>query len=167
MSSTLVKTLNLAHEFALASQRKDITHIAQLLSEMGEFEIQDDALETYAVGKAEFLTWYANKLEQTVIHAITYDQCLHCQIGARVVLFNDGKFPRKIKDSSERIKAGYKVDAVDDTITDLKFCFVLMQTENPYKFECEIDRIKTHLGNGVSILEIREIMQREDDSERD
>jgi hypothetical protein len=165
MSSILVQTLNLADEFAQASQRKDISYLEQLLSDSGEFEIQDETLETYDVTKTVFLDWYATKLNQTPISTISFDQCLHCQIGARVVLFNDGTFPRKLKDSSERVKAGFKVDSSEGKIVNLKFCFVFLETENKYKFECEIDRIKAHMGSGLSIPEILTVIKREDESD--
>jgi hypothetical protein len=159
MSSTLVKTLNLTHEFAQASQQKDILYLKKLLSDEGEFEIQDDALETYDVNKAEFLVWYANKLEQTAITTISYDQCLDCQIGGSVVLFNDGKFPRKIKDPSERVKAGFKLEVVEDKIVNLKFCFVFLETENKYKFQCDMDRMKKYQEKGLTQSEILKAMQ--------
>jgi hypothetical protein len=156
MSSVAVKTLNLAHEFAQASQRNDIPYLTQLLDDSGEFEIQDDTLETYDVSKSEFLVWYASKLNQTAITSISFDQCLHCQIGASVVLFNDGSFPRRLKDSSERVKAGFKVDSSEGKIVNLKFCFVFLETENKYKFQCEIEAYEEDLRKGLSITEIRQ-----------
>lgn len=165
MSSMLVKTLYLVHEFAHASQRKDLSYLEQLLSDSGEFEIQDETLETYDVGKTEFLNWYSQKLNQTAITSISYDQCLHCQIGASVVLFNDGTFPRKIKDSSERVKSGFKVDVKEDKIDNLKFCFVFLKTENKYKFQCEIDEMKEDFKKGLTITEV--LQKRKEDPTSD
>jgi hypothetical protein len=141
MYSSIVKTSDQIIEFAQASMRKDISYIEGLLSDSGEYEIQNDSLETVEVGKQEFIKWYSNKLSQTSIQSIEYDQCLHCQIGARVVLFNAGKFPRQIKDASERSKTGYKIESKDDSITSLKFCFVFLETDNKYEFQCAIDKL--------------------------
>jgi len=145
MYTSLVKTSDLIIEFAQASIRKDISYIEGLLSDIGEYEIQNNSLETIEVGKQEFITWYSNKLSQTPIQSIEYDQCLHCQIGARVVLFNEGKFPRQIKDTSERSKTAYKIESNADYITSLKFCFVFLETDNKYEFQCEIDKLREQL----------------------
>jgi hypothetical protein len=161
MSSSLVKTLNLVHEFAHASQRKDLSYLAQLLSDSGEFEIQDESLEICEVDKTVFLEWFAQELNHTAINSISYDQCLHCQIGASVVLFNGGTFPRKIKDSSERVKSGYMVDVKEDKIENLKFCFVFLKTENKYKFQCNIEEMQEDLKKGLSIAEALEKRKRD------
>jgi hypothetical protein len=90
---------------------------------------------------------------------------LHCQIGASVVLFNDGTFPRKIKDSSERVKSGFKVDVKEDKIDNLKFCFVFLKTENKYKFQCEIDEMKEDFRKGLTITEV--LQKRKEDPSSD
>ncbi len=57
-------------------------------------------------------------------------------IGNKVVLFNGGKFPRVIKDVSERSKTGLMLEIEDDKIIGINFCYVFAKTENLYQFEC-------------------------------
>lgn len=153
MTQTLIPTQNIAVEFALASERKDLHHLESLLSVNGTFDIQTADLETLEVGKHEFIKWYEMKLQETEITSIDYDQCLHCFIGNRVVLFNDGQFPRIVKDDSERSKTGIMIDIQDGLISTLKFCYLFAVTDNRYVFECRIDRIKEYLSQGMSYKE--------------
>lgn len=74
-------------------------------------------------------------------------------IGNSVVIFNDGKFPRTIKDSSERSKTGIMIDVKDYKIITLKFCFLFLKTENKYKYECTLDEINKLEKQGLSFEE--------------
>lgn len=156
MDITAIKTADIAIEFANATKRNDIELLNSLLHDNGEFEIQNKENEIIAANKSEFLNWYKTKLDTTPITKITYDQCLFCSIGNRVVIFNDGKFPRTIKDFSERSQAGIMIDADDNKITTLKFCFIFLKTENKYEFECVADQIKELQKQGVSFDEALE-----------
>lgn len=153
MDITAIKTTDIAIEFAKATRLNDIELLNSLLHENGEFEIQDKENEVIDANKSEFLKWYKTKLDTMPITKITYDQCLHCCIGNSVVIFNDGTFPRAIKDSSERSKTGIMIDAKDNKITRLKFCFVFLKTENKYEFECTRDKVKELQKQGLSFNE--------------
>ena len=153
MSQTFTLTQNIAVEFALASERKDLHHLECLLSENGTFDIQTVDLETLEVGKYEFIKWYEMKLQETEITCAAYDRCLHCFIGNQVVLFNDGQFPRIIKDCSERSKTGIMLDIQNGLISTLKFCYLFAVTDNKFVFECRIDRIKEYQSQGMSYKE--------------
>lgn len=153
MTQTLTPTKNIAVEFALASERKDLHHLQSLLAENGTFDIQTADLETLEVVKHEFIKWYGMKLQETEISSIAYDQCMFCFIGNQVVLFNDGQFPRTVKDSSERSKTGIMLDIQDGLISTLKFCYLFVVTDNKYVFECRIDKIKEYQAHGMSYRE--------------
>lgn len=153
MTKTLIKTKNIAVEFALASESKDLTHLERLLSEDGTFDIQLADLETQEVGKYKFIKWYGMKLQETEITSIAYDRCLHCFIGNRVVLFNDGQFPRSIKDCSERSKTGIMLDIQDGLISTLKFCYLFAEADNPYIIECQLAKIKEYKSLGMPFKE--------------
>ena len=156
MDITAIKTSDIAIEFANATKRNDIELLNSLLHDNGEFEILNKENEIIAANKSEFLNWYKAKLEITPITSITYDQCLFCSIGNKVVIFNDGKFPRTIVDLSEHSKAGIMIDADDNKITTLKFCFIFLKTENKYEFECVADKIRELLKQGVPFDEALE-----------
>ena len=147
---TKTKTTDIAVEFAQASQLKDIEYLKYLLHDNGEFEIQNDHNEDIVANKNEFIKWYETKLSYTPITDILYDQCLNCHFGNSVVIFNDGKFPRSINDSSQRSKTGLMIDTKDGKIFILKFCFVFLKTENKYEFECIGEKIKKYMDEGLS-----------------
>ncbi len=162
MDIPLTKTEDIAKEFANASKLIDIPHLESLLDENGEFEIQNDQLDIIHANKEEFIKWYEVKLKATAITDIEYDQCLHCHIGNTVIIFNDGKFPRTIKDISERSKTGLMVDAKDGKIMTIKFCFVFLKTENKYQVDCIIERFKQLRREGLSFEEAYSIVADED-----
>jgi len=153
MTQTLIPTQNIAVEFALASKNKDLPHLESLLSENGTYDIQTADLETLEVSKQEFIEWYGMKLQETEITSIVYDRCLHCFIGNRVVLFNDGQFPRSIKDCSERSKTGIMLDIQDGLISTLKFCYLFAKADNPYVVECQLAKIKEYKSLGMPFKE--------------
>jgi hypothetical protein len=165
MNKTIIKTADIAIEFAQATKLNDIKLVESLLHDNGEFQVQDIKNEIIDANKNEFIKWYKTKLDNTPITDIVYDQCLHCQIGNSVVIFNNGKFPRTIKDSSERSKTGLMIDTKEGKIITMKFCFVFLKTENKYEFECNLDKIKTLINQGLSINEAYKIVIGNDPSE--
>ena len=124
MEEMLVKSKDISIEFANAALQKNIEHIEYLLSDEGTFNIQDNELETQDANKEQFIKWFGQKIEKIPITKIDFDQCLHCMIGNKVVLFNDGMFPRIVKDISERSKTGLMLDIKDGKIFEIAFCYV-------------------------------------------
>jgi hypothetical protein len=136
MEKLLIKTKDISIEFANAVKLKDLNLIENLLSETGTFSIQDSELETQEANKSQFIKWFRQKLKRVVIYKVDFDLCLHCMIGNKVVLFNDGKFPRTIQHNYERSKTGLMLEIEADKISSISFCFVFAKTENLYQFEC-------------------------------
>jgi hypothetical protein len=136
--------------FSEAIKEKNIELIASFLSANGIFDTQNADLNTIESDKVTFVDWFSNRLNLTIISSVTFDQCIHCKIGNPVVLFNNGEFPRIIKDSSERSKTGLMLDIKEGKITNIKFCYIFAKTENKYKFECDGEQIKKHMGDGLS-----------------
>ena len=136
MEKQLIKTKDISIEFANAVKLKDLNLIENLLSETGTFSVQDTELETQEANKAQFIKWFRQKLKRVVIYKVDFDQCLYCMIGNKVVLFNDGKFPRTIQHNYERSKTGLMLEMDADKISSISFCFVFAKTENLYQFEC-------------------------------
>jgi len=136
MEKQLIKTKDISIEFANAVKLKEINLIENLLSDTGTFSIQDSELETQEANKSQFIKWFRQKLKRVVIYKVDFDLCLHCMIGNKVVLFNDGKFPRTIQHNYERSKTGLMLEIEDDKISSISFCFVFAKTENLYQFEC-------------------------------
>ena len=107
-------------------------------------------IETIFVNRQEFMRWYESKLDNAVITDIDYDQCLHCMIGNKVILFNRGKFPILFKDDSERSKTGLMLEFKDGKIAGINFCRVFLNTTNKAVFECRGEKVKEFIEQGLS-----------------
>lgn len=153
MTTTTIKTADIAIEFAKATKNNDYELLDFLLHDQGEFQVQNEDNDNIDANKNEFIKWYKSKLAITPITDVVYDQCLHCYIGNKVVIFNDGKFPRTIKDVSERSKTGLMIGVKDDKIINMRFCFVFLKTDNKYQYECIQDKVKEFEKQGVSYNE--------------
>ena len=149
METTLIKKQDITLEFALASKNKNIELLKALLSEDGTFHIQDQDRNTIKVGREDFLKWYKEKLDITTIESIEYDQCLFCLLGSPVVLFNNGKFPRLVKDCGERTKTGLALNIRDNKIAEMGFCYSLLKTENKPIFEATFEKIAKYIEAGI------------------
>lgn len=147
------KPLNMAQKFAQATVSNNLALLETLLDNNGEFEIQDQKNESLVADKWGFLEWYGSKLERTHIYKVFFDKCLFCAVGNRVVIFNDGKFPRTIKDDSERSKTGIMIEELDGKIIELKFCYLFLKTENKYEVDCKLDTIRAFQKIGHSFEE--------------
>ena len=153
METTLIKTEDIATEFARGTKQKDIELLKTLLNKDGTFQIQNEELDTIEVDKREFIKWYKDKLDSTTVTTIDYDQCILCATGNSVVLFNSGKFPRAIIDDSERSKTGLMLNIKNGKINDIRFCFSFLKTENRNVFECRGEKIKEYIKQGLSTSE--------------
>jgi len=149
----LVTTKDTIKLFSASIRDKNLELLSSLLASDGLFELQLPDLSTAESNKLTFVNWIADKLKETKITTVGYDQCLHCKIGNPVVLFNEGTFPRTIKDSSERSKTGLMLEIEEGQINRIKFCFVFVETENKYDFECKSEIIKGYIKNGLSFDE--------------
>ena len=159
MKHTETSVRDIVNDFAVSTKNNSITDIEYLLCDEGYYEIQLENLETFETNKTEFLQWFSNKLNTTIITDVEFDQCIHCAVGNNVLLFNKGLFPRTVKDASERSKTGLMIGVTDGVITQIKFCYVFMKTDNKYAFECQIDDIKALMkAEGISFHEAQKRM---------
>ncbi len=128
-------TKDIIDAFSDALLNKNVNLLESLLDDNGQFNIQTERLNTIVVNKKRFLSWMNKRLKNDDIHAIEKDTCLHCSMGATVLLINKGQFPRQIKNSAERSKTGLMLETNNNSITQIKFCYVFTKTENLYVFE--------------------------------
>lgn len=138
IKTTLPATKLIVKEFANATIKNDLIKISDLLCDNGDYEIQTKNLVIRKANKKSFLKWFKNKLSETQVINVDYDQCIHCYIGNPVLLFNNGEFPIIIKDSSWRTKMGLMLDVQNNIIKRIKFCALFLKTENPYVYEKRI-----------------------------
>ena len=136
----------LENKFAKAIVNMDFQLLSEILHNDGEFNIQDKEFETKDVNKKGFIKWITTKRNEITQVEYYFDQCLHCKIGNPVVIFNNGSFPREIKDSSEKSKTGLMLNVKDNKIDTVQFCYTLLNTENKCMFEINGDIVKEYLG---------------------
>lgn len=128
----------------------DFAQLADLLDDNGEYNIQDNNLQTIDVNKDQFLAWITDKRKEVSALEYYFDQCLYCKIGNPVVMFNNGDFPREILDSSEQSKTGLMLNAQDNKINVVRFCYTLLNTENKYQFEIHASVVKEYMGGNFA-----------------
>lgn len=129
-------------ELAEAIATFNITKVADLLSENGEYHIQDEKDEIILSNKVNFLKWLGDCIDEflfvnedrTKLNYII-DQCLHCRIGNPVIIFENGRFPVFTRDLSQREKCGLMLEFKCNLVSDISLCFLFLKTDNPFLFE--------------------------------
>ena len=139
--------------FVIACKTVDIKRIEGMLADTGEYDVQDDALEAIVTDKSTFLIWFKQRLEQTKIESVDYDNCLYCNIGCPVVLFNKGEFPRRARSLSENSTTGLRIGVGNGSINRVQFCNNLVRTETQFEFERVGHKIVDLTKKGVSFHE--------------
>ena len=129
-------------ELAEAIATFNITKVADLLSEIGEYGIQDEKEESVIGNKSEFLKWLGDCIDEFLFVnedldqlEYTIDQCLHCRIGNPVIIFENGRFPVFTRSLGDREKIGLMLEFKDNLISDISFCGLFLRTDNPFLFE--------------------------------
>jgi hypothetical protein len=139
--------------FTEAVLEKNYVLISELLSDKGEYTIQDKDLETIDVNKTEFLKWFLAKLRDIKILSVDYDQCSLCKIGNPVIIFNKGLFPKTAIDDSEKSMTGLMLDIQENKIIGITFCYSFLHRENKYLLDCKAEKIKKLMNEGFSIID--------------
>jgi hypothetical protein len=126
----------------------DITKVAKLLSEKGEFQIQNENEERIEANKPDFLKWLSDCIDEFLFVnedrtrlEFTIDQCLYCRIGNPVIIFENGRFPVFSRDLGDREKCGLMVEFKDNLVSDISFCYLFVKTDNQYLFEKKCSRL--------------------------
>jgi len=134
-------------ELANAIASFNIVRVIELLSETGNYCIQDENEEIVISDKASFINWLTNCFDEFLYVNedsdelnYTIDQCLHCKIGNPVIIFENGRFPVFTREPWEREKCGLMLEFDDNLVSGITFCFVFLKTDNPYHFEKKCTR---------------------------
>jgi hypothetical protein len=115
-----VKTQVLFAE-AIADADEAILH--EILHDQGEFNIQDDKLDTQIVNKTEYIAWILKKRKQVKNIQYCFDTCLDCMMGNPVVIFNNGTFPRSPIQNFDTRLTGLMLCIRDGQINDICFYY--------------------------------------------
>ena len=146
---TIVKTdqKTIAAELAEAIATLNIANVVDLLSVNGEYNIQDENDDIVHTNKTEFLNWLGGCMDEFLFvnedrTQLSYiiDQCIHCRIGNPVIIFESGRFPVFTRDTWQREKCGLMLEFDNNLISGITFCFVFLNTDNPYLFENKCKR---------------------------
>jgi hypothetical protein len=134
-------------ELANAIAAFNITKVAELLSDPGEYCIQDEKEKTVLANKTTFLAWLSNCFDEYLsanddCDRLNYivDRCSYCRIGNPVIIFEDGKFPVITRNSWEREKCGLMLEFDGNMISDISFCYLFLTTDNLFHFEKKCKR---------------------------
>lgn len=133
--------------------QKNFVAIEDLLSESGEYDIQNQDLETISVGKSQFLNWFCSLLKNEDITSIDIDQCLFCKIGNPVFIINGGSFPRKIKSHAEMYITGLMLEPDNHKVSNITFCYSFLNRENNSVFNNNMKKIKALEEKGYTLSE--------------
>jgi hypothetical protein len=139
-----IKTNNrtIAAELAEAISSFDIPGVTNLLSENGEFAVQNERYEIVISGKDEFIAWLSSCYRTVPFKGLfrkrlsfTVVQCMHCLTGNPIIIFESGRFPVFSGSQSKNEQSGLVIKSVDNKITGIELCFLVMKTENPFIYE--------------------------------
>jgi len=133
---------SIAEELAEAISSFNISEVSTLLSDDGKFSVQNENFEIVISGKAEFISWlsvcyskfsftwrFRKRLRFKII------QSLHCVTGNQIIVFEAGRFPVFSGNQAKNEQSGLEIKSVDNKITGIELCFLVMRTENPFIYE--------------------------------
>jgi hypothetical protein len=129
-------------ELAEAISSCNIDGIASLLSDDGNFAIQNEHFEIIISGKDEFIHWLSGCYSKFLFKSrfkkrlsFTIVQCLHCLTGNPIIVFEEGRFPVFSGNQAKNEQSGLVIRSDENKITGIEFCFLIMKTENPFIYE--------------------------------
>ena len=131
------KDLELVNLFANAICSGDISLIAELLSDSGEFTVFESNGEIILARKQAFLNWFIPILESRDLSysdRLTYylDKCNYCIVGNPVIIIEDGKFPVDSGNPWQKEKLGLMIEIKGGKIDGVSFCGTFKCTINQY-----------------------------------
>ena len=152
-SETIINTRKIVKTFAAAVIDKNFELIESLLAEDGNFQRQDAKLETISINcKYAFMEWFRNALSVVNITKIEYDNCILCNVGAPVVIFNDGQFP-KVRLGAEKSMNGLMLEIQEGLIKGIAICYCYAVRENKTQYECMKPKVDKLMSEGLPMME--------------
>ena len=120
------KTRRTIDSFAMAMGAMEISDIAPLLAEGGDY---------HGMNKTDFLNWLGEKFSECRNENIFYlhsklRYCKNCRPGNAALLFNHGSFPKEIDGS--KAEKGFMLDIKGGKIVDIGICYGWMNEKELY-----------------------------------
>jgi hypothetical protein len=129
-------------DLAEAISSLDISKVGRLLSDDGNFSVQDQNYVVFRSDKVRFLDWLhvsygrflsSGKSRRKLRFVIV--QNMHSPAVHPIILFEDGRFPVLSGNQLREEKSGLLIKSEDHKITGIDFCFLVMKTESPFIYE--------------------------------
>jgi hypothetical protein len=137
-------------DLAEAISSLDMSKVAGLLSDDGNFVVQDNDYNILRSDKEKFLGWLDRCYNRFISSGkkrrklrFTIVKNMRSPDGNHIILFEDGQFPVLSLNQLREEKSGLLIKSQDNMITGIDFCFLVMKTENPFIYE------KRHLKPGL------------------
>jgi hypothetical protein len=133
---------SIADELADAISSFNISDLSRLLSDEGQFAVQDENSKIVISDKDGFINWmsgcyskfsFTGKSCRKLSFKIV--QCMQCVSGNPIVVFEEGRFPVFSGTQTKNEQSGLVIKSDDYKITGIEFCFLVMKTENPFIYE--------------------------------
>ncbi len=84
---------------------------------------------TGCYSKFSFPGLFRKRLRFTIV------QCMHCLNGNPIIIFEAGRFPVFSGSQAKNEQSGLVITSVENKITGIELCFLVMKTENPFIYE--------------------------------
>jgi hypothetical protein len=132
----IIKTDQLAIATNLAERIAtfNISEVADLLLESGEYFIQDEKDEIVQTNKVNFINWLSDCIDEFLFvnedrNKLNYiiDQCIHCRIRNPVIIFENGRFLVFTRDPRQREKCGLMLEFDEDKVSGITFWFLFQR----------------------------------------
>ena len=129
-------------ELAEAISSFNISGVANLLSDDGNYAVQDENFKIVISGKDEFLSWlsgcygkllFTGRFRRRLSFNIV--QCLHCVTGNPIIVFEKGRFPVFSGTLKKNEQSGLVIKSDENKITGIELCLLVMKIEKPFIYE--------------------------------
>jgi hypothetical protein len=129
-------------DLAEAISSLDISKVAGLLSDDGNYSVQDESYKISRSDTRKFLDWlhasYSRFIASERRHRklrYVIVKSMHNPAAHPIILFEDGRFPVLSVNQLKEEKSGLLIKWEDHKITGIDFCFLVMKTESPFIYE--------------------------------
>ena len=133
---------NIIGDLAEAISSFNISGVALLLSDEGQYSVQDKNFEISISDKNAFLDWlsgcygkflFGGRFRRRLRFNIV--KCMNSIHGHHIIVFDNGRFPVFASKQAKNEQSGLLVKYEGNKITAIEFCYLVMKTESPFIYE--------------------------------
>jgi hypothetical protein len=129
-------------DLAEAISSFNIDGVAILLSDDGNYAVQDNNHKIVISGKVEFLNWlrgcygsllFGGRFRRRLSFKIV--QSLHCVTGNPIIVFEKGRFPVFYGNREKNAQNGLVIKYDENNVTGIELCLLVMKIDKPCIYE--------------------------------